>query len=104
MPRDPRLWAHLFIVSTVMTTVPFVLFGHGELHVSSVEAAIWNATTPLCTLLFTIALLKEERPTLPRIGGLVLGFLGAVLVLAAIAVTQGRLSLRRRRPVEVTTG
>lgn len=81
LPRDKRLWLHLFIASTVMTTVPFVLFGYGELHVSSVEAAIWNATTPLCTLLFTIALLKEERPTLARIGGLVLGFLGVMLVL-----------------------
>ncbi|MEV0651240.1 DMT family transporter [Phytomonospora sp. NPDC050363] len=81
VPRDPKLWAHLFIASTVMTTIPFVLFGYGEMHVSSVEAAIWNATTPLCTLLFTIALLKSERPTLPRIAGLVLGFLGVMLVL-----------------------
>ncbi|GLZ76929.1 transporter [Actinorhabdospora filicis] len=81
LPRGWKLWGHFFAASTVMSTIPFTLFGYGETQVSSVLAAIWNATTPLCTLLFTLVLLKGERPSAGRIGGLVLGFLGVMVVL-----------------------
>ncbi len=81
LPREPRLWAHFAVVSVALTTVPFTLFAYGEQHVSSVLAAIWNATTPLCTLLFTLLLLREERPTKPAMTGLALGFVGVLVVL-----------------------
>ncbi|MEW9529970.1 DMT family transporter [Microbispora sp. NPDC049125] len=80
LPRDPRLWGHFAVVSVVLTTVPFTLFGYGEQHVSSVLAAIWNATTPLCTLLFAL-LLKSEKATAARFTGLGLGFAGVMVVL-----------------------
>ncbi|GAA0364654.1 DMT family transporter [Microbispora corallina] len=80
LPRDPRLWGHFAVASIVLTTVPFTLFGYGEQHVSSVLAAIWNATTPLCTLLFAL-LLRSERATAGRVTGLGLGFAGVMVVL-----------------------
>lgn len=46
LPRDPRLWGHWMVASVVLTTLPFTLFAYGEQYVSSVVAAIWNATTP----------------------------------------------------------
>lgn len=83
LPRDARLWGHFAVVSVALTTVPFTLFAYGEQHVSSVLAAIWNATTPLCTLLFTLLLLREERPTRAAVVGLGLGFVGVLVVLGA---------------------
>ncbi|WP_182907937.1 DMT family transporter [Microbispora sp. H13382] len=80
LPRDPRLWGHFAVASVVLTTVPFTLFGYGEQHVSSVVAAIWNATTPLCTLLFAL-LLRSEKATAARVTGLGLGFAGVMVVL-----------------------
>ncbi|OPG02989.1 DMT family transporter [Microbispora sp. GKU 823] len=80
LPRDPRLWGHFAVASIVLTTVPFTLFGYGEQHVSSVLAAIWNATTPLCTLLFAL-LLRSEKATAARVTGLGLGFAGVMVVL-----------------------
>ncbi|MCK2217749.1 DMT family transporter [Actinomadura sp. ATCC 31491] len=80
LPRDPRLWGHFFVASVVLTTLPFTLFAYGEQYVSSVVAAIWNATTPLCTLAFTLAL-RAERATAGRVSGLGLGFAGVMVVL-----------------------
>ncbi|WP_433441038.1 DMT family transporter [Nonomuraea sp. CA-141351] len=80
LPRDPRLWGHFQIASIVLTTLPFTLFAYGEQYVSSVVAAIWNATTPLCTLAFTL-LLRSEKPTPGRVAGLGLGFAGVMVVL-----------------------
>ncbi|SEM51318.1 DMT family transporter [Nonomuraea pusilla] len=80
LPRDPRLWLHFQIASVVLTTLPFTLFAYGEQYVSSVVAAIWNATTPLCTLAFTL-LLRAEKPNAGRMTGLGLGFAGVMVVL-----------------------
>lgn len=80
LPRDPRLWAHFQVASVVLTTLPFTLFAYGEQYVSSVVAAIWNATTPLCTLAFTL-LLRAEKPSASRMAGLGLGFAGVMVVL-----------------------
>ncbi|MBA2896755.1 DMT family transporter [Nonomuraea soli] len=88
LPRDPRLWGHFQVVSVVATTVPFTLFGYGEQYVSSVVAAIWNATTPLCTLAFTL-LLGSEKATAARMTGLGLGFAGVMVVLGVWQPLQG---------------
>ncbi|MGW5684845.1 DMT family transporter [Nonomuraea sp. NPDC003754] len=80
LPRDPRLWGHFQVASVVLTTLPFTLFAYGEQYVSSVVAAIWNATTPLCTLAFTL-LLRTEKPNAGRVAGLGLGFAGVMVVL-----------------------
>ncbi len=81
LPRDPRLWGHLFVIAAVMNALPFTLFGFGEQRVSSVLAGIWNATTPLVTLLVLLVVFPQERPTRRRIAGLALGFLGVLVVL-----------------------
>jgi drug/metabolite transporter (DMT)-like permease len=49
--------------------------------VTSVVAGIWNATTPLLTLLVTMAALREERPSRERILGLGIGFAGVLVLL-----------------------
>lgn len=82
LPRDRTLWKHLCVVATLMNAVPFVFFAYGETEVSSLLAGIFNATTPLLTLLFTLLVLPGERPTPRRIAGLLLGFLGVLVVLA----------------------
>jgi drug/metabolite transporter (DMT)-like permease len=50
--------------------------------VSSLLAGIFNATTPLLTLLFSLVVLPGERPTAAKVAGLVVGFCGVLVVLA----------------------
>src|SRR5437763_8952941 len=80
LPRGREAWLHLMAIAVLFNSVPFALFAWGETEVSSVVAGIWNATTPLNTLLVAIAVLPEERPDRARILGLAIGFAGVVVV------------------------
>jgi drug/metabolite transporter (DMT)-like permease len=82
LPRDRDLIGHLVVVAALMNAAPFLLFAYGETEVSSLLAGIFNALTPLLTLLFSFALLPDEPPTAQKVGGLLVGFLGVLVVLA----------------------
>jgi drug/metabolite transporter (DMT)-like permease len=82
LPRRPVLWAHLLAMGVLGNVVPFFLFAWGEQRASSSLAGIYNATTPLLTLLVAIVALPQERPNAARAAGLGLGFLGVLVVLA----------------------
>jgi drug/metabolite transporter (DMT)-like permease len=82
-PRDARLWGHLLVVATVGVAVPFALFGYGEQRIPSALAGIWNATTPLIALPVAAFAFRTERMTARKAIGLVLGFLGVLVVLGA---------------------
>ncbi|MGO4453329.1 DMT family transporter [Arthrobacter sp. RAF14] len=81
LPRDPAVWGHLTVVSVLLCVLPFSLFSWAELHVPSGLASIYNATTPLMTLLVASVALPEERPDRTKLTGLLLGFIGVVVVL-----------------------
>ena len=49
---------------------------------SSLLAGIFNSLTPLMTLLFSLVVLPDERPTPERIAGIAVGFAGVLVVLA----------------------
>jgi drug/metabolite transporter (DMT)-like permease len=88
-PRDRATWAHALVVAVLFNAVPFALFSYGETRVSSVLAGIWNATTPLTTLVFVLALIPGERPTARRVLGLLTGFAGVLVVLGVWHGLQG---------------
>jgi drug/metabolite transporter (DMT)-like permease len=81
LPRDPRVWGHLAFVGAVGVAIPLTLFGYGEQRVSSVLAGIWNATTPLVALPVAALVFRTERMTLRRLAGIVIGFVGVLVVL-----------------------
>ena len=82
LPRDRGLYLHLLVLATLMNALPFVLFAYGETEVSSLLAGIFNALTPLMTLLFSLVVLPDEPPTPERIAGIAVGFAGVLVVLA----------------------
>jgi drug/metabolite transporter (DMT)-like permease len=90
LPREPRLWAHLAVAALLLNAAPFSLFAYGETHTTSVLAGIWNATAPLFTLLVAMATLPEERPSAARVVGLMVGFLGVLVVLGIWQGIGGR--------------
>lgn len=83
IPRDPRTWGHAAVVALLLHTVPFVLFPFGETRISSVQAGVWNATTPLFTMICSAAALRTERLGIRQLIGLALGFGGVLVVLDA---------------------
>ncbi|EQD87348.1 DMT family transporter [Saccharopolyspora spinosporotrichia] len=89
IPRDPRTWGHAAVVAALHNAAPFTLFAYGETHISSVLAGVWNATTPLATLLFVLFLLPSEHPTPRRLAGLLAGFAGVLVVLGVWRGVEG---------------
>lgn len=86
LPRELRLWAHLFVVAGIGVALPFTLFGYGEQRVDSTLAGLWNATTPLIVLPMAVLVFRTERLTRNRMIGLLLGFAG---VLVLLGIWQG---------------
>jgi drug/metabolite transporter (DMT)-like permease len=81
LPAGRDVWAHLFVIALFGNSIPFLLLAEGETRISSVLAGIWNATTPLLTLVVATFMLPDERPTPRRVAGLVAGFAGVLIVL-----------------------
>lgn len=81
LPRGRDVWGHLLVVSLLLCVVPFLLFAWAQQDVSSGLASIYNATTPLMTMLVSLVALKEEKPTAERSAGIAVGFLGVLIVL-----------------------
>jgi drug/metabolite transporter (DMT)-like permease len=75
------VWLHLNLVSAFGVVLPFTLFGYGEERISSVLAGIWNAATPLVVLPVAALVFRTERLTGRKTVGVLLGFLGVVVVL-----------------------
>lgn len=68
-------------MAIVGSIAPYFLFSWGEQHIASSLAGVLNATTPLVTLLLTMAI-GSERPSVTRVVGIALGLV-EVVVLAA---------------------
>lgn len=81
VPRDLSVWGHNAVIAVVGIAVPFSLFAYGEQRISSTLAGIWNSMTPLIVLPLSVLVFRTERMTARRLMGLVLGFLGALVIL-----------------------
>ena len=81
LPRGAVVWCHLIVVGLLLCVIPFLLFAWAQQHVPSIIASIINATTPLMTMIVAMLALPSERPDRWKIGGLLVGFSGVLLVL-----------------------
>jgi drug/metabolite transporter (DMT)-like permease len=83
------MWCHLAVSALVANAIPYTLFAVAEQTVSSSLAGVINATTPLWTVLIAVAARADTRLT-PRRGlGVLLGFLGVLVVFEPWNATTG---------------
>jgi drug/metabolite transporter (DMT)-like permease len=80
LPRDPRLWRRFLALGILNNAIPFTLIVWGQQHIASGLAAILNATTPLFTVIVANALLPDERLTINRLAGVVVGLAGVAIM------------------------
>lgn len=81
-PRDRKILLAFFFASIVQTALPFVLISWGETRIDSGVASILNGTVPLFTIVIAHFWLHDEKITLSRIAGLVVGFVGVVILMS----------------------
>ena len=80
LPKDPKIWFKLWIVSLLLNSVPGVLFAQAQTEVTSILAGIINATTPLMTLLVMLIVFRDEKVSRNQIFGLIVGAFGIATV------------------------
>ncbi|WP_184574056.1 DMT family transporter [Streptomyces zagrosensis] len=82
LPRGRTIWRHLFVAAFFCNALPFALFSLGQQTIDSGLAGVLNATTPLWSLLIGVTIGTERGLRPVRLGGLLLGFAGIVLIFA----------------------
>src|SRR3972149_1688762 len=93
VPRGRRIFGMLALLGLTNTALPFVLISWGEQSIDSAVASILNGTVPLFAMVFAHFALQDDRMTRARIAGLILGFLGVIVLMSGDLV-----------PGEVRTG
>lgn len=82
LPRDRGTWGRLAVAAFFCNALPFFLFSVGEQSMDSGVAGVFNATTPLWSLLIGLAIGTERGLPPVRLAGLLLGFAGTLLIFA----------------------
>lgn len=81
LPRGWAEWWPLLALGVLNIAVPLVVTSWGQLFIDSGVASILLSTVPLFTVLLAHFLLHDDKLTWMRAAGLMLGFLGVVLLL-----------------------
>jgi drug/metabolite transporter (DMT)-like permease len=81
-PRDRRTLLAFLFMGVFNTAVPFTLISWGETLIDSGLASILNSTVPLFTIVIAHFWLHDEKITLSRILGLLVGFVGVVILVS----------------------
>ncbi|WP_417453807.1 DMT family transporter [Kiloniella sp.] len=85
-PRDLQTWGYYALIGVTGNILPFVLISWGELHIDSGLAAILMAIIPLTALLIAHLWTEDEKMSLPKFVGTVVGFGGVILLVGPEAL------------------
>ena len=86
LPKSSAVWGSFLIMGLLNNVLPFTLIVWGQSHIASGLASILNATKPLFAVLVAGALLRDERITKRKSIGVVIGFLGTVVMIGPSAL------------------
>lgn len=82
MPRSFRVWSPLLVLGLINVAIPFFLISWGEQSIDSAVASILDATVPLFTILIAHYLLGDDKMTVPKVLGLLIGFAGVIVLMS----------------------
>jgi drug/metabolite transporter (DMT)-like permease len=92
-PLDRRTWVMLTILGVFNNALPYALISWGEQYIDSAVAAILNSTTPLFTMIIANIFLRDDRMTVSRVVGLLVGFAGIIVLVSRDLVSGVQLNL-----------
>ncbi|MEK6190776.1 MAG: DMT family transporter [Chloroflexota bacterium] len=82
LPRSPRMYGHLVVMSIVSVALPFFLITFAEQTTDSALAAIFGASVPLFVIVIAAIFLRDEPITVNRLAGLAIGFAGVLILVS----------------------
>jgi drug/metabolite transporter (DMT)-like permease len=93
MPANVALWAAFFVMGALNNLIPFNLIFWGQTRITGGLAAILNATTPLFTVVLAHFLTRDEKMTPHRLGGVLLGLIGVIVMIGPAVMHELGLQL-----------
>lgn len=91
-PSSFKEWLPLLVLGMTNIAIPFFLISWGEQVIDSGVASILDATVPLFTILVAHFLLHDDKMTIPKVLGLLMGFAGVVVLMSKdIGASSGSL-------------
>ena len=81
LPVSLKTWMGYLLIGLINNAIPFSLIVWGQTRIESGVASILNATTPIFTVLLAHFLTSDERLTIPKIMGVLVGFIGVYLMM-----------------------
>jgi drug/metabolite transporter (DMT)-like permease len=90
---DLRHWPHFVVMSILATAFYYYAFAKGAHLLPSSTAGMLSGAIPLFTFVMTALFLKQERVTARKVTGVVLAFLGVLLIAAPWRSGEGQLNL-----------
>jgi drug/metabolite transporter (DMT)-like permease len=82
LPRTFKEWLPLLLVGLTNVAIPFFLISWGEQSIDSAVASILNATVPLFTILIAHFVLRDDKITIPKMLGLIVGLVGIIVLMS----------------------
>jgi len=90
LPRERITWVHLAVMAVINIVLPFALITWAEKSTESALAATLNAPVPLFVVLIAPLVLPDERLTASKLGGVVLGLIGVLVLVGFDPASIGR--------------
>ena len=81
IPLNLPLWSAFLVMGLLNNVFPFGMIVWGQTHITGSVASILNATTPIFTVLAAHWLTTDERLTLNKLLGAIVGFTGVVVLM-----------------------
>jgi drug/metabolite transporter (DMT)-like permease len=81
-PRDWKTWGIFAILGPTSLAIPIFFISWGEQTIDSAVASILNATVPLFTIVIAHFWLHDDKMTVQKVLGLLVGFAGVVVLLS----------------------
>jgi drug/metabolite transporter (DMT)-like permease len=81
MPVSKQVWSAFFCMGFLNNVIPFTLIIWGQFYIASGLASIFNATTPLFTVIVAHFLTTDEKMTGGRLLGVIIGIVGIVVMI-----------------------
>ncbi len=100
-PLERRLFGAFLLMGLLNNAIPFSLIFWGQTVLPASLASILNATTPIFTVLVASLVFGQERLAAHRVAGILIGFLGVAILLAAgldVGILQGVARFPMRLP------
>lgn len=81
LPRDPKIWFSFLVMGLLNNVIPFTLMAWGQLYIESGLTSILNAFTAVVGVVIASLFFADERITLRKGIGVVLGFFGVAIAI-----------------------